>query len=275
MNNRYLTDLAKQRRAWHIPVGFLSALFTIIAVEVWAEDSPVGEDFFIWLAAHITVVVFMLLPLLFILRWRRRQRDARVIAEKLARRKETAIPLDKLPGVLGVRKANVKVADLKHKGFLQRIEIENGALLLDNPAQKAAVEAPDGDVIQQIRRLNDEIDDAAVSERIDRIEKVTAGILRTLQERPDRADDARRFMSYYLPTTLKLLESYRLMEKQSYQGENIQAARHRIEAVLDKLVTAAERQQDKLFDAEAMDVEAEINVLETMMASAGLMAKKA
>jgi hypothetical protein len=80
-------------------------------------------------------------------------------------------------------------------------------------------------------------------------------------------------MSYYLPTTLKLLESYRLMEKQSYQGENIQAARHRIEAVLDKLVTAAERQQDKLFDAEAMDVEAEINVLETMMASDGLMEK--
>jgi len=274
MNNRYLTDLAKQRRAWHIPVGILSALLTIVAVEVWVEDSPVGEDFFIWLMAHITVVAFMLLPLLFILRWRRRQRDARAIAEKLVRRKEAAIPLEKLSGLLGVRKADVKVADLKRKGFLQRIEIDDGALLLDNPAQNAVVEAPDGDVIQQIRRLNDEIDDAAVSERIDRIEKVTVGILRILQERPERADDARRFMNYYLPATLKLLESYRLMEKQSYQGENIQAARRRIEAILDKLVTAAERQQDKLFAAEAMDVEAEIHVLETMMTSDGLIEKK-
>ena len=103
---------------------------------------------------------------------------------------------------------------------------------------------------------------------------MTASILRTLRERPDRADDARRFMDYYLPTTLKLLESYRLMEDQSYQGENIRAARRSIEHVLDKLVAAAQKQQDKLFGSEALDVEAEIDVLEKMMASDGLIAGK-
>ena len=72
---------------------------------------------------------------------------------------------------------------------------------------------------------------------------------------------------------MKLLESYNLMEDQSYQGKNIQIPRSRIEDVLDKLVMAAEAQQDKLFRAEAMDVDAEIDALETMMASDGLITR--
>ena len=80
-------------------------------------------------------------------------------------------------------------------------------------------------------------------------------------------------MNYYLPSTMKLLESYNLMEDQSYQGQNIRAARRSIEDVLDKLVMAAETQQDKLFRAEAMDVDAEIDALETMMASDGLITR--
>ena len=276
MKNRYLTDLATKNRIWHIPVGLLSTLiFFPVAVQVWIEDSPFDEDPVIWLLAHITVVALTLLPLWRIALWRLRQHRAKAIADKLARRREHAIPLEKLSEVLGVRRAAAKIAKLKRVGFLQRVEIENGELVLDNPLPKAEPDRkepqalPD-DVIQEIRRLNDEIDDAAVSERIDRIERVTASILRTLHERPDRADDARRFMDYYLPTTLKLLESYRLMEDQSYQGENIRAARRSIEHVLDKLVAATEKQQDMLFGSEALDVETEIDVLERMMASDGL-----
>ena len=77
-------------------------------------------------------------------------------------------------------------------------------------------------------------------------------------------------MNYYLPTTLKLLKSYSLMEKQSYQGETIQQSRKKIEDVLATLVHAFEQQQDKLFQSDALDVETDISVLETMMASDGL-----
>ena len=279
MKNRYLTDLATKNRLWHIPVGLLSILLSSVTAQVWIEDSPFDEDPAIWLLAHMTVMALWLLPLFRIVLWRVRQHRAKVIAGKLARRREHSIPLSELSGLLGVKRAGAKIAKLNRLGFLQRVEIENGELVLDNPKpepapEKARPQARPDDVIQEIRRLNDEIDDAAVSERIDRIEAVTASILCTLRERPDRADDARRFMDYYLPTTLKLLESYNLMEDQSYQGENIQAARRSIEAVLDKLVSAAEKQQDKLFGSEALDVETEIDVLEKMMASDGLIAGK-
>ena len=78
-------------------------------------------------------------------------------------------------------------------------------------------------------------------------------------------------MNYYLPTTLKLLKSYSLMEKQSYQGEHIVASRKKIEESLDLLIHGFEQQQDRLFRTEALDVETDISVLETMMASDGLL----
>lgn len=128
--------------------------------------------------------------------------------------------------------------------------------------------------LREIRHLNDEIEDRAVSDRIDRIGELTASIFRVVQEKPEHAEEVRTFMNYYLPTTLKLLKSYSLMEKQSYQGENIQASRKKIENVLDTLIRAFEKQQDRMFRTEALDVDTDISVLETMMARDGLTDEK-
>ena len=136
---------------------------------------------------------------------------------------------------------------------------------------KSAADAEDFEAkLREIRALNDAIKDPAVSERIDRIGELTASIFRVVREKPEHAEEVRKFMNYYLPTTLKLLKSYSLMEQQSYQGENIQNSRKRIENVLDTLVRGFEQQQDRLFRTEAIDVETDISVLETMMASDGL-----
>ena len=145
------------------------------------------------------------------------------------------------------------------------------------PARPKAVEKHTGTEnedfeakLKEIRQLNDEIENGPVSEKIDRIGELTASIFRVVREKPERAEEVRKFMNYYLPTTLKLLKSYNLMEKQSYQGENIVASRKKIEDVLDTLVHAFEQQQDRLFRVEALDVESDISVLETMMTSDGL-----
>lgn len=142
----------------------------------------------------------------------------------------------------------------------------------ERPApQKPAMDSEDFEAkLREIRQLNDDIENDLVSERIDRIGTLTASIFRVVREKPERADEVRKFMNYYLPTTLKLLKSYSLMEKQSYQGENIQQSRKKIEDVLGTLVHAFEQQQDKLFQSDALDVETDISVLETMMASDGL-----
>ena len=128
-------------------------------------------------------------------------------------------------------------------------------------------------ILNELYQLNEQIEDEGVSARIDRIGTLTAGIFRAVIDNPEREQDVRKFMNYYLPTTLKLLKSYDMLEEQSYQGENILASRRKIESVLDTLIAAFEKQLDRLFQNDALDIATDIDVLETMMAGDGLSSK--
>lgn len=138
-----------------------------------------------------------------------------------------------------------------------------------NP-QPAAAPNPMDDTLTQLKALNDEILDQAVSDKIDRIAALTRDIYSFVALNPEREIEVHKFMNYYLPTTMKLLKSYSLLERQSYQGENIVASRHDIEEILGTLVHAFEKQLDQLFAADAVDISSDITVLETMIAKDGL-----
>ena len=270
--SKYLTQKSEGFAWWEIPATVVSLVLGMAGVSVIRDEFAAGKfSDPINVLAYATVMVIMLLPLFFAARrwlWRS---QARSLAASLAKRSEEALNLAELDKAVGRRNAAPKIDKLLRKGFLGRMSFtpDGLTLLLDNPEAEAAPapaqEPPADPVLARIRALNDAIDNGPVSDKIDRIEALTASILDTVRQRPDRADDARRFVNYYLPTTLKLLESYSLMEKQSYQGKNIQASRQGIETALDKLIAAIEQQQDRLFRAEALDVEAEIQVLDAMM----------
>ena len=80
----------------------------------------------------------------------------------------------------------------------------------------------------------------------------------------------RRFMNYYLPTADKLMTSYRLMMETDSPGENIAHAMKSVENSLEMIATAFERQLDNLYKDKSLDIETDIQVLETMMAGDGL-----
>ena len=61
--------------------------------------------------------------------------------------------------------------------------------------------------IAAIREVNDRIQDKVISDKIERIEKLTKKIFEMVKKRPDKEGQIRKFMNYYLPTTLKLLDS--------------------------------------------------------------------
>ena len=127
--------------------------------------------------------------------------------------------------------------------------------------------------LNELYELNEKIENEAVSQRIDRIGTLTAGIFTAVIENPAREADVRKFMNYYLPQTLKLLKSYDMLEDQHYQSENITASRRKIENVLDMLIEAYEKQLDRLFHDDALDIATDIDVLETMMAGDGFSQK--
>lgn len=124
--------------------------------------------------------------------------------------------------------------------------------------------------LAEIRHMDDLIEDEEVSRKIRRIETVTASIFDQVKQNPSKLDQIHTFMNYYLPTTLKLLNAYAQLEKQTVAGENIRSSKERIEKMLSQLVFAFEQQLDQMFEADALDISSDITVLERMMAKDGL-----
>ena len=134
--------------------------------------------------------------------------------------------------------------------------------------------SPNGEKIYpeeaRIHRLNAQIQDAYVSERMDRLEALTHKILAYAEAHPEKESSLRQFRNHHLPKTFSILESYARMERTGVEGGNISAAMKDVEDIMDKLVLGFEKQLDALFDSEALDVTTDISVLENMMNLEGL-----
>ena len=113
--------------------------------------------------------------------------------------------------------------------------------------KKAAPVDEENAVLAEIRAVNDSIEDAALSAQIDRIGVITAKIFEYQKSHPERSAQLHAFLSYYLPTTLKILRAYAQLESQGVEGENIAAAMSRIEGMMGKVVEGFEKQLDQLF----------------------------
>lgn len=128
--------------------------------------------------------------------------------------------------------------------------------------------------VQRIRELNDEIPDYKISAQLKQIEILTASIIDQVEKKEDKLKSVRQFMNYYLPTTIKLLEQYVQMQNMGLKGENIENGMKQIEDMLDKVIVAFQKQLDDLFERDIVDITAEIQVMERMMASQGLTGQK-
>ena len=136
----------------------------------------------------------------------------------------------------------------------------------EQPQQPAAA-APEGyaAILAQIRDLNVRIADERLSAQMDRMEQVAGRIFRLIEEDENKRAAAGTFLSYYLPTTLKLLENYAAFEEAGVSGENLSQAKAKIEKTMDSIVAGFEHQLDELYRTDAMDIDSDIRVMETML----------
>nr|WP_243281420.1 MULTISPECIES: 5-bromo-4-chloroindolyl phosphate hydrolysis family protein [Eubacterium] len=127
--------------------------------------------------------------------------------------------------------------------------------------------------IEQIREANEAISGEVISQKLDRLEIILCKIFEYVENHTDELPETRKFMGYYLPTTLKLVNAYREMDAEPIQGENIRSAKHEIEETLDTINYAFENLLDSFYQDKAMDISTDITVLETMLAQEGLTEK--
>lgn len=138
-----------------------------------------------------------------------------------------------------------------------------------DPAVQALIAERDR-AVGEMRRLNDTIKDPSISSQIDRLEVLVAKIIDHVVAHPEKQPQIRTFLNYYLPTTIKLLNSYDRMGSTGVSGENIDNTMQRIEGILDTIVQSFEKQLDSLFSNEAMDISSDITVMENLLAREGI-----
>ena len=125
-------------------------------------------------------------------------------------------------------------------------------------------------ILDELHRVNDAIPDEEMTDKISRLEAVSAKIFEQARTDPDKLPQMRKFMDYYLPTSLKLLNTYAELDRQGIEGENITESKRRIEQTMDTLVDAFENQLDRLFASDALDVSTDIDVMQNMLRADGL-----
>ena len=120
------------------------------------------------------------------------------------------------------------------------------------------------DYIDIIRKCNDEIPGEEMSAKLDKLERLVTRIFARVEEEPALASDMQKMLSYYLPTTQKLLEAYRDLEKQNVEVKNISETKQEIEKSVDTINMACEGLLNDLFRDRAWDIQSDISVLTTM-----------
>ena len=177
------------------------------------------------------------------------------------------------------------IQEMLDEGYIPTgyLDMASGRLILSDeglqeepePEKEEQPTPPEDDdaILREIRQVNDAIEDPEMSEKIDRIGEITGKILDYQRKNPNKDSQLRSFLNYYLPTTLKILKAYAQMEAQGIEGQNISAAKERIEGMMDKVVEGFEKQLDKLFQDDAMDITTDVEVLERMLDKDGLSGK--
>lgn len=126
------------------------------------------------------------------------------------------------------------------------------------------------EMITQIRTENDLIPDSHLSDQLDRLENQCAEIFRAVYDKPGKASQIRKFMEYYLPTTLKMVRGYRMLDERGISGAEATQAKNRISDALEVVLQGCDKMLNKLYQDDVLDLTTDIDVLEQMLKRDGL-----
>lgn len=118
--------------------------------------------------------------------------------------------------------------------------------------------------------MNDNIPGEEISAKLFRLENLLKEIFEALREHPEQRHQMKKFMNYYLPTTLKLVEAYEEFDDLSAQSPEIIEAKAEIEKTLDTINSAFVELLGRMHRDTAYDVTTDAQVLQTMLAQEGL-----
>ena len=124
--------------------------------------------------------------------------------------------------------------------------------------------------LSEMGRIYMSVQDVEVRKKINELMRITDKITQDAIHDPSDIPQIKKFMNYYLPTTIKLLNAYDRMSSQGIEGENLDKSMKSINEMLDQAIVAYKKRLDSLFENQALDIETDIEVMNQMLAREGL-----
>ena len=148
---------------------------------------------------------------------------------------------------------------------LRRKQEEASKIPLTGDPQADNVIMKGQEMLNTIREENIVITDETLSAQMDTLSDKCMQIFRTVSAEPSKAPQVRKFMNYYLPTTLKVLANYRTMQERGVSYYEMNQARESAVRCMDMVLTACQKQIDALHKENMLDISTDIDVMEQML----------
>jgi len=117
----------------------------------------------------------------------------------------------------------------------------------------------------ELRRIYVKIQDVRVAERVVEMITVSDKIIGRLAAEPQHINEVRRFLSYYLPTSLQLVHTYVRLDGQTDLNMESLSVLRRIEKALDTLLLGYHKQLTEPTKKRAASVETDIEKIEQIL----------
>lgn len=179
--------------------------------------------------------------------------------EKQRRLQEREQKAQELRSELSVRKKGNASAETKTVSGTESADAELNAMITEGQ-----------ECIRKLRDMNDSIPGEEISAKLFRLENLLKEIFEGLKDHREQRHQMKKFMNYYLPTTLKLVEAYKEFDEMEAQSQEIIEAKQEIEKTLDTINCAFEELLARMYRDTAFDVTTDAQVLTTMLVKEGL-----
>ena len=134
------------------------------------------------------------------------------------------------------------------------------------------------DILKEAKSMTTEIDniskkleDKKLIENVKTICETSNKIIDTLSKNPNKLGQARNFLNYYLPVTIKILTRYDEIENQKLNTAESNKFMKSIQELTEKIKDAFNEQLNNMYQSDMIDTDAEIKVFETMLKSDGFL----
>lgn len=124
--------------------------------------------------------------------------------------------------------------------------------------------------LDKISETKNDIKDASFREDVDHLLGNSEDILKIIEKYPDKATYIGKFSTYYLPTSLKLVESYKDFELVNSNDSRILKSMAEIAESIRTISEAFNKMKIDLLDDRAMDVKTEIDTINLLLKQEGL-----